>query len=145
MVNERRQRMSESPTKNHPSTQEQRTDWMHSLVKVVRQTGEYILGIAPQNIFDTGDGGSHQFSTADGEGSNKLRRTIADVFGAEFNGTVLEESKMPSMRLNSNITYPLIVGDAIEGSTNAKRGLTAYIQRPTLAGTSVFILEDKSL
>lgn len=133
-------------TSGQSSTQQQRTEWMFKLIEIVRQTGENILNIDPRKIFDTVEVDSHQFSTVDGEGSNKMRSVIAETFGASFNGTILEESEMSSLRLPSSaITYPLIIGDAIEGSTNAKRGLAAAFRRPILAGTSAFILEGPSL
>ncbi len=126
-------------------SQTERTEYMLKLSRVVKETGEHVLHIDRAKIFDTVEVARHQFSTVDAEASSKLRAALDRELGI-FPGTVLEESDTPRARLEPNqLKYPLLLCDALEGSTNAKRGLAAYLRRPILAGTLAMILESEEL
>lgn len=126
-------------------SQTERTQYMLQLSKVVQETGEHVLHIDREKIFDTVEVARHQFSTVDAEASSKLRAVLERELTA-FPGTVLEESEIPRALLEAGrLTYPLLLCDAVEGSTNAKRGLAAYLRRPILAGTLAMIVESEEL
>lgn len=125
--------------------QHERIQLMLDLCKVVRSTGEYVLGLERSKIFDTVEVARHQFSTVDAEAGSFLRKSIKEFMGT-FRGTVLEESDIPRRIPNAaDIVYPIVVCDAVEGSTNAKRGLASHLRRPLWAGTSAMILERSTL
>lgn len=126
-------------------SQPERLQCMLNLAEVVRQTGEFVLQLDRNSIFDTVQVRRHQFSTVDSEAGRKMRAAIAETMDSLL-GTVLEESEITAQLIESgHLAYPLLVGDAVEGSTNAKRGLAAYIRRPILSGTSAMVLEDPRL
>jgi fructose-1,6-bisphosphatase/inositol monophosphatase family enzyme len=119
---------------------------MRRLVRIVRQTGEAVLQLGPHAVFDTVAVGHHYFSTVDSEASRLLRAAVAAIM-KDMPITIVEEAEI-TQRTSSEpreFNYPLLVGDAVEGSTNGKRGLTAMIQRPIRAGTSTMILENEQL
>lgn len=126
-------------------SQTERVNYMLQLSNIARETGEHVLSIAPEKIFDTVEVARHQFSTVDAEASSKLR-TILERDARTFPGSVIEESDIPRALLDlKQLKYPLLLCDAVEGSTNAKRGLTAYIKRPIQAGTLAMIVESEEL
>lgn len=127
--------------------QEERVTAMLRLAEVVRLTGAGVQNMPRAEIFDTVEVARHQFSTVDAAGANLFRATVEQVYGG-FRGTILEESEIPRILLAPSpqqLTYPLLVCDAVEGSTNAKRGLAASIRLPIRAGTSALILEGENL
>src|SRR3990167_588142 len=104
-------------------SQTDRLSYMLKLSKVVRETGEHVLGIAREAIYDTVEVARHQFSTVDAEASSKLR-AILERDLKTFPGSIVDESDIPRALLNpKQLKYPLLLCDAVEGSTNAKRGL----------------------
>lgn len=126
-------------------SQTERTNYMKQLSRVVKETGEHVLNIAPEKIFDTVEVARHQFSTVDAEASSKLR-TILERDMRTFPGSVVEESDIPRALLDlKQLKYPLLLCDAVEGSTNAKRGLAAYAKRPIQAGVIAMIVESEEL
>lgn len=126
-----------------------RKQLMLELSEVVRGTGQDVMQLREESIRDTVAASGHQYSTVDDEAGNRLRwhiERIMRVFREHEHGEVLEESKIPHGRLSpEDVRYPVLVCDAVEGSTNAKRGLAAVIRRPILAGTSGVILESPVL
>lgn len=128
-----------------PLSHNDRLSLMHNLGRVVRLTGEHVLRMMPDKIVETVQDGLHQYSTVDVEAGTQLRRVVAEIFGTT-RYTLREESEIPNMLVQSQeVLYPLMVFDAVEGATNAKRGLAAALHRPILAGTSVMVLESESL
>lgn len=126
-------------------SQVERTQYMLQLSTAVRETGEHVLSMDREKIFDTVEVARHQFSTVDAEANSKLRIVLEREFQT-FPGTVLEESDVPRARLEPRqLKYPILLCDAVEGSTNAKRGLAAYLRRPILAGTLAMIVESEEL
>jgi len=118
---------------------------MLQLCEAVQVTGEHVLQMRGDAIFDTVEQSSHQFSTVDGEGSNRLRSALTDI-AEGIGGSIIEESDATrSLRENPNLAFPLFIADAVEGTTNAKRGLAAHFRRPIHAGTSVMVLENSRL
>lgn len=137
--------MSEQPTTNRLFQQNERVQLMLSLTRVVRATGEHVLDMGPEQIFDTVEVARHQFSTVDAAAGNALRAAMVKDLH-DFPGTVLEESEIPRMLSDpARLRYPLIICDAVEGATNAKRGLAARIRRPILAGTLAMVIESERL
>lgn len=126
-------------------SQTDRISYMLELSKVVRETGEHVLSIAREKIFDTVEVARHQFSTVDAEASSKLR-AILERDLRMFPGSIVEESDIPRAMLElKQLRYPLLLCDAVEGSTNAKRGLATHIRRPIQAGTLAMIVESEEL
>lgn len=126
-------------------TQGQRLDYMMRLIRIARETGLAVLELRQGDIYDTVQVGHHQFSTVDTEANRKLRVAIANAMGG-FPVTILEESEITRTdTAQHTLIYPLLIGDAVEGSTNAKRGLAAHIKQPIRAGTSVMVLESEQL
>ena len=122
-----------------------RVNYMLKLSNVVRETGKYVLDIAPGKIFDTVEVARHQFSTVDAEAWSKLREILERDLKT-FPGSIVEESDIPRALLNpKQLKYPLLLCDAVEGSTNAKRGLASHIRRPIQAGTLAMIVESEEL
>lgn len=118
---------------------------MLQLIEVVRGTAAYVLGLNKERVRDTVQESGHQFSTVDDEAAGMMLRLIAEVM-RDFTGGVVEESKIPRGIVDlSKLKFPCMVCDAVEGSTNAKRGLAATVRRPILAGTSAVILERDRL
>lgn len=126
--------------------QKERLRYMQDLSRVVRETGEKVLRMGQKQIFDTVEVRRHPFSTVDAEAGSTIRAALEQAVGT-FPGTILEESDIPLVLIEARrITYPLLVCDAVEGSTNAKRGLAAYFRkRPILAGTLAMLLETEEL
>lgn len=128
-----------------PLHQDERTRLMMSLSQVVRRTGESVLTLKPENIHDTVEVDRHQFSTVDANAGIILRKAIEDIMGP-VSGTVLEESEISRRTLDvEKVAFPLLIFDAVEGSTNTKRGLAAHLRRPILGGTSAMVLENPEL
>ncbi len=126
-------------------SQTDRINYMMELSKVVKETGEHVLNIAREKIFDTVEVARHQFSTVDAEASSKLR-AILERDLKTFPGSIVEESDIPRALLElKQLKYPLLLCDAVEGSTNAKRGLATRIRRPIQAGTLAMIVESEEL
>lgn len=126
-------------------SQTERLGYMLQLSKVVRETGEHVLNIAREKIFDTVEVARHQFSTVDGEAWSNLRSALQRVLPA-FPGSIVEESEIPRALLDpKQLKYPLLLADAVEGSTNAKRGLATFIRRPIQAGTLAMIVESEEM
>ena len=126
-------------------SQTERTQYMLDLMRVVKETGDHVLNIDREKVFDTVEVARHQFSTVDAEANSRLR-AILEMRMKMFPGTVLEESDIPRARLEPDrLKYPLLICDAVEGSTNAKRGLAAYMRRPILAGTLAMVVEGEEL
>jgi len=126
-----------------PFVQSQRTEMMLDLCEVVKRTGSYVLGMPASTIIDTEEVGGHQFSTVDTRAGSALLECISAVMSG-FVGDIVEEAE--ALRAASRgLNFPILVGDAVEGSTNTKRGLTAAISRPILGGTSVMVLENREL
>lgn len=126
-------------------SQTDRLNYMLELSKVVRETGEHVLNIAREKIFDTVEVARHQFSTVDAEANSKLRAILEHDLKM-FPGSIVEESDIPRALLEpKQLRYPLLLCDAVEGSTNAKRGLAAHIRRPIQAGTLAMIVESEEL
>lgn len=126
-------------------SQDQRLTLMRQLMRIVRETGRHVLNMQRKEIFDTIEVKRHQFSTVDGEAGSHMHGIVERVMGT-FRGTILEESEIPQALIHTEqLTWPLLIGDAVEGSTNAKRGLAAFIRRPIFAGTSAMILESEEL
>ncbi len=126
-------------------SQTDRTNYMLELSRVVKETGEHVLSIACEKIFDTVEIARHQFSTVDAEASSKLRAILKRDLKA-FPGSIVEESDIPRALLElKQLKYPLLLCDAVEGSTNAKRGLATHIKRPIQAGTLAMIIESEEL
>ena len=127
-------------------TQDQRLEYMLRLVQVARRTGQAVLKLSPDTVFDTFAAGQHHFSTVDTQAGQRLRAAIARIM-SDLPVSIAEETEI-AQRSREEIRkfkYPLIVADAVEGSTNATRGLTARIQRPIRSGTSLMLLENESL
>lgn len=99
--------------------QSQRTKIMLDLCQVVRQTGECVLKMEARAIHDTTSEHGHQFSTADDVASSALREAI-DVVMPYFTGDIVEEAE-GRRATNKKLTFPVMVCDALEGSTNTKR------------------------
>lgn len=134
-----------SPEIQRLLSQEERLRLMRQLMRIVRETGQHVLNMQRKEIFDTIEVRRHQFSTVDAEAGSHMHGTVARVMGT-FHGTILEESEIPQALVHTEqLTWPLLIGDAVEGSTNAKRGLAAFIRRPIFAGTSAMILESEEL
>ncbi len=136
----------EKTTDSFLLTQEKRTILMLQACEVVRDVARHVLamGEKPQSIYNTLEVAKHQFTTLDAEGASQLRASIEHRM-PEFHGMVLEESEIPRALGAGSVCFPLLIADAVEGSTNAKRGLSALIRRPVLAGSSVAILEAETL
>lgn len=118
---------------------------MIQLIEVVRGTAAYVLDLGKERVRDTVQESGHQFSTVDDEAAGMMLRLIAEVM-RDFKGGVVEESKIPGGIVDpSKLKFPCVVCDAVEGSTNAKRGLAATVRRPILAGTSAVIIERDRL
>lgn len=126
-------------------SQPERLDYMLQLSKIVKETSEHVLGIAREKIFDTVEVARHQFSTVSAEASNNLRANLEKHL-KNFPGSVVEESDIPRVLLELKQLKPLLLlCDAVEGETNAKRGLASGIHRPIQAGTMAMILESQEL
>lgn len=137
--------MTVQNTAQAPLLPAERKRLMLQLIEVVRGTGKYVLRLKPDRIHDTVQESGHQFSTVDDEAAGVMLRLIAAEM-RDFSGGVVEESKIPGGIIDvAKLQFPCVVCDAVEGSTNAKRGLSATVRRPIFAGTSAVILERPSL
>lgn len=130
-------------------TQPERSECMTKLCHVAMLTGQSMLDDPPEKICDTVQHDGHQFSTVDNS-AKTLMRQFAQAHLANYHRQLLEESDIPVGGIkDDSILYPLLVGDAVEGSTNAKRGLGSDMnnlgQRPILAGTSLMLLEGPKM
>lgn len=124
--------------------QSQRTKMMLDLCKVVERTGKRVLDMKPGAIHDTASEHGHQFSTVDDEANSALRRSISTTMSG-FAGDIIEEAD-GRRAVSKKLKYPILVCDAVEGSTNTKRALAAEIPgRPIFGGTSVMVLEEEGL
>lgn len=120
----------------------ERTSLMLALCKIVRSTGKDVLRLSQQEIYDTVVVDRHRFSSVDSIAGTRLRHHVASIL-PQFSGTVMEECDIARILTDhSAISYPLLICDAVEGSTNTKRGLAAHVRRPILGGTSVMLLEN---
>jgi fructose-1,6-bisphosphatase/inositol monophosphatase family enzyme len=126
-------------------SQMERVEYMFLLANAVRQTGEHVLEMDPAGIYDTLVIKRHQFSTLDAEAGNFFRAVIAKEIGP-FPGTIIEESEVSVSSASPQPPCLRLIVDVIEGSTNAKRGLSAaYRCRPILAGTLANLIEGEQL
>jgi fructose-1,6-bisphosphatase/inositol monophosphatase family enzyme len=124
--------------------QGRRVQLMLELADAARRTGEYVLAMPANEIHDTMEVRQHQYSTVDSAAGIELRRAVQDLT-AEYGLSVIEEAEVPSVLGRQEERYPLLVCDAVEGSTNAKRGLSARFNRPILAGVSLMVLRGPKL
>lgn len=136
--------MADQPPVKYGLSQAERVQIMKALGSIVQKTGEYVLSTKPEMIIDTVEARGHQFSTIDAQAGTFLH-SLADSLLKQFSCTFLEESQAQRSIDQTNISYPVLIFDAIEGSTNAKRGLTGLNGRPILAGTSAMFLESEAL
>lgn len=115
---------------------------MLALCRIVRATGEGVLGLPPDQIYDTVVVDQHRFSSVDSIAGTQLRQHVASML-PHFPGTLMEECDIARL-LNdaSAIKYPVLICDAVEGSTNTRRGLASRIGRPIFGGTSIMVLEN---
>jgi|GEM_PF-2629536 fructose-1,6-bisphosphatase/inositol monophosphatase family enzyme len=133
------------PQPPNSMTQEDRTECMMKLCEVATKTGQAMLDDPPVRITDTVQKDGHQFSTVDDAAKSKMRQN-AQAYLSGYYEQILEESDITVGKIDDNsVIYRLLVADAVEGSTNAKRGLGNIGKRPILAGTSLMLLEGPKM
>lgn len=134
-----------SNTQKTPIVQAQRVSFMHDLCEVVRETGEQVLKLGPNEMHDIVVVDRHSFSNVDSVASSVQRGCIEKTLRG-FTGTVMEECDIARLlTAKQPISYPLLICDAVEGSTNTKRGLATHVRRPILGGTSIVMLESERM
>ncbi|MFH1354297.1 MAG: hypothetical protein ABIH36_03325 [bacterium] len=127
-----------------PLVQSQRTKTMLDLCRVARKTGDHVLSMGADDIHDTENVHGHQYSTADDVAASALRRVISEVM-PDFTSDVVEEAD-GRRATGRELKYPIMVCDALEGSTNTKRALASKNRgRPIFGGTSAMVLERAEL
>lgn len=136
------------PTEQKMMSPTDRLNCMAALCEAVTETGKNILRMEPGEISDTVQQSGHQFSTLDDAGKILLRQAVQKHLGDVCAGFI-EESDIKLGDSDNSQGYPVAIGDAVEGSTNAKRGLSSVLaqhtKRPIFAGTSVMLLEEKKM
>lgn len=130
-----------------PLLPSRRVEYMNRLGQIAQQVGERVLTMKRQEIANTIQVSGHWYSTVD----DAARMTLRELTTRLLPGvSLLEESDIPRGGLHHHDTqYPLLVGDAVEGSANATCGLASpfvlYARRPILAGTALMLLEREIL
>ena len=120
---------------------EVRLKHMLSMCKVVRRTGEATLKMKPEEMHDMVVVDNHSFSNVDAVAGSHLRTLVAQLMPKFADGLMEECDIARALRNREALKYPLLICDAVEGSTNAKRGLSAFVRRPIFAGTSMLLIE----
>lgn len=128
-------------------SQPARLNYMSALCLAVAAAGKRLAEMEPSRITDTVQCSGHQFSTLDEQGKLILRQEIERYLGSICEA-FMEESDI-QLGVSEASGYPLVIGDAVEGSTNAKRSLSSVLgqklRRPILAGTSAMLLEGPKM
>lgn len=129
----------------HLMAQDERISHMFNMCEIVRLTAAAVLKMKREEMHDTVEVDKHVFSGVDAVAGAHLR-SLASSHMPSFSGHLMEECDIArAMRDHEELRYPLLICDAVEGSTNAKRGLASIVRRPIFAGTSMVLIENKRM